>query len=287
VRVAYFTAGTIGAGHHVRGLAIGRGLARILPKEKLDYRTFGPTLPYPVGPTLVHRAVPVAREELMDPKRAPESELANAIREFGPDVLLVDMFWAPLAFVLPSLPCEAWLLLRKCPELWFGGPSPEMRFEPSRFARLLAIEPHLGGGPWREKIEPIVVANPDECRPRDALRKHFGVPDGARLEVVMHAGRPGERARLHRGVDGERVLDLFDDAALFPAAEWLGGADRIASGAGYNSYWEARWLGYADRTTFLPFPRPIDDQAWRVRACEGHTMQDNGADVLARAILGR
>jgi hypothetical protein len=162
-----------------------------------------------------------------------------------------------------------------------------MRFDAGRFARLFAIEPNLGDGPWTDTIEPIVVANPDECRPRDALRRHFGVSEGARLDVVVHAGRAGERARLHRRGSGEQVLDLFDDAALFPAAEWLGGADHIATGAGYNSFWEAQWLGYAGRTTFTPFPRPIDDQAWRVRECAGHTMRENGADMLAHAILGR
>jgi hypothetical protein len=61
----------------------------------------------------------------------------------------------------------------------------------------------------------------------------------------------------------------------------------VATGAGYNSFWEARWLGYADRTTFTAFARPIDDQVWRVRECGAHTMRENGADALARAILGR
>jgi hypothetical protein len=289
VRVAYFTAGTIGAGHHVRGVAIGRGLARVTGEE-VEYRTFGPALPCAGGRRFIHCEVPVSRAELEDPTRAPEGLLARAIGDYRPDVLLIDMFWAPLCFVLPalaSLGCEAWLLLRKCPSAWFGGPSAAMQFEASRYARILAIEPNLGTGPWAETIEPIVVANADECRPKTALRAHFDVPDGVRLDVVVHAGRPGERAEL-RGAGAEaRVLDLFDESSLFPAAEWLGGADRIATGAGYNSFWEAQWLRYAERTTFTPFARPIDDQGWRIRACSAHAMRENGADALARALVGR
>ncbi len=70
----------------------------------------------------------------------------------------------------------------------------------------------------------------------------------------------------------------------FPAAEWLGGADRIVAGAGYNAFWEAHWLGYAERTEWIPFRRTIDDQALRVELSRGMTPRENGADTLARWI---
>ncbi|MGO8996917.1 MAG: hypothetical protein ACLQVI_26685 [Polyangiaceae bacterium] len=286
MRVAYFTAGTVGAGHHVRGLAVRRALARASFQGEL--RTFGPPLPYPGSHTASlapQHELELDRVELSDPRRAPESELAHALRSFDPDLVLVDMFWAPVRFILPSLRAQAWLLVRKCPPVWFVGPNDAVRFDRSSFARVYAIEPGLEVGLESREIEPIVIANPGECRPPDALRRRFGVPSGAKLDVVVHAGRAGERARIEAGHDGARVLDLFGDDALFPAAEWLGGADTIACGAGYNSFWEARWLGYFGRTTFTPFERGIDDQAWRIRACSEHFMRENGADVLARAIL--
>ena len=281
MRVAYFTAGTVGAGHLVRGHAIGRALGRC--GFTGEYRAFGPPVPYPVAADVAYRPVAVDARELRDPARAVGSEIATALAEFRPDLLLVDLFWAPMRHVLPSLGCEAWLLLRTCPRAWFDGP-PDTRFEARQFRRIIGIEP-FRHAVIRESVDPIVVGNPDECRPRTALRERLGVPDGQPLTVTMHAGLAGELAQL--GADQAHRLDLFADDALFPVAEWLPGADRILCAAGYNAFWEARWLGYADRTRFTPLARKIDDQGWRVANCAAHPMRANGADTLAASILGR
>ncbi len=57
------------------------------------------------------------------------------------------------------------------------------------------------------------------------------------------------------------------------------------TGAGYNTYWESKWLGYFDRCYFTPFPCAIDDQAWRMRECADYWPTANGADTLAEWIL--
>jgi hypothetical protein len=138
----------------------------------------------------------------------------------------------------------------------------------------------------REAVDPVVICNPDECRPPGALRERLGVPAGRRLSVVLQAGRRGESEQLQRlAGEGAAVLDLFDPEAPFPAAEWLGGADRIVAGAGYNAFWESRWLGYHERTEWMPFPRSIDDQALRLELGRATRPRENGADVLARWIL--
>jgi len=284
MRVAYFTAGTVGAGHFVRGVAIGRALAR--RGFAGEYRMFGPPLPFPAAAGTAYQPVPVVEEIVRDPARAPESEPARALAAFAPDLLLVDMFWGPLRHVLPLAGCEAWLLVRTCPRVWFTGP-PDTPFEPAQFRRLVAIEP-FRHALLRERIDPIVVCNPDECRPRDALRARLGVPPDRPLVVVTHAGVRGELARIEETAGGEAVarFDLFGPDAPFPIAEWLPGADRIHAGAGYNAFWEARWLGYAARTRFTAFARKIDDQAWRLATCRGYAMQANGADTLASWALG-
>lgn len=282
MRIAYFTAGTVGAGHLVRGLAIGRGLMR--RGFDGDYRMFGPPLAYGIAPPANHTAVAIEAKDARDPQRARTSDLARTLAEFRPDLLLVDMFWASLRHFLPSLGCEAWLLVRKCPGAWFVGPS-DTPYAPEQYRRTIAIEPvrHLA---ITERIDPIVVCNPDECRPPTALRERLGMPPGETLTVVTHAGVAGEIDGIAPAV-GEKAVrcDLHDTEPLFPLAEWLGGADRIFSAAGYNSYWEARWLGYADRTHFAAQPRRIDDQAWRIAACGAHAMRANGADVLAADVV--
>jgi hypothetical protein len=288
MRIAYLTAGTVGAGHFVRGLAIARGLDRA--GFTGTYRMFGPRLPYPVARRCeLYQEVPVREERaaLTHPQLAQTSTLAARLRDFAPDLLVVDLFWAAVRWILPALDVEAWLLVRSCPAAWLRGTN-ETPFAAGQYRRILGIEPiaHAAAG---ETIDPIVICNRDECRPKAALRERLGVPAGRPLAVVLHAGETGDEAALSRAAAGSAAvtLDLFAEDALFPAAEWLAGADRIWSGAGYNAFWEARWLGHARSTTFLPLPRSIDDQAARLRACAGHQPRHNGADVLARSILGR
>lgn len=283
MRVAYFTAGTVGAGHLVRGIAIGRALAR--RAAGVDYRMVGPPLPYAASARDDYQVVAVAEAELRDPERAGASELAAALRAFRPELLVIDLFWAPLRHVLPLADCEAWLLVRCCPRGWFGGPD-DTRYDARRFARVIGIEPHRHTA-IREEIAPIVVCNPDECRPTSALRERLGVPGDRRLVVATHAGVRGEIATVAAGAASAVRLDLYAPDALFPLAEWLPGADTVLSGAGYNAFWEARWLGYAARTRFTPLRRDIDDQAWRVHACGAYPMRANGADALAASIAGR
>jgi hypothetical protein len=283
VKVAYFTAGTVGAGHLVRGAAIGRALLR----AGFDgtYRMFGPVPPFAALAAASYETVPVQSDSVLRHRHlAQTSELAHRLDTYDPDLLLVDLFWAPLRWVLPGLACEAWLLVRSCPDGWLLG-RPDFAFAREQYRRIIGIEPNAHAA-VSEAIDPMVVANPEECRPPEALRDHLGMPAERPVKVVVHAGERGELAELLRvGGDGAVILDLFEPPALYPAAEWLGGADRIVSGCGYNAFWEARWLGYAERTEWVPFRRSIDDQARRLADCRSHRPRANGADTLAHWIL--
>ena len=280
MKIVYFTGGTVGAGHFVRGIAIGRALARA--GLDCDYRMIGPRLPFATARRDDYEAVELRSDpRLRDPRLVLTSELARRLDALRPDLLLVDLFWAPLRWLLPALACEAWLLVRLCPPRWLVGP-PGLPFDGRRFRRILAIEP-IDHPAVSEAIDPIVIANPDECRPPGALRERFGVAADEPVVALLHAGQRGEAARLAAAAPPGRliVLDMFEPAPLFPAAEWLGGADRVVAGTGYNAYWEARWLGWSERSTFVPFPRSIDDQAHRLADFGAVRMRANGADTLA------
>ncbi len=249
----------------------------------------------PVRSPRDYHGVTIDRDELVDPARAPSSELARTLDLLAPDLLVVDMFWAPLVRLLPRAGCEAWLLVRRSPPAWLVGHA-KMPFERAAYARVIAIEPGVDAG---EAIDPIVAIDRGEVLPARALRDRLGVAGGARLDVVVQAGAPDEWRALVRDAPGAvHVFTLggarHDDVPanvrvhddLFPLAPWLVGADAITSGAGYNSFWEARWLGHAARTRFVAFARPVDDQAWRMRAHADHTPRANGADTLAMDIVG-
>jgi hypothetical protein len=289
VRVAFFTAGTHGAGHRARGIAIGRALGRAGCSG--EYRMFGPAPrdgapAFPAVPRRDWEDVEISAAQLAAPETARVTDLAIRLAAFSPDVLVVDMFWAPLRHILPLAGCEAWLLLRSMPAAWLAGP-PGAAFDPMQYARIISIEP-IASGAVTHPIDPVVMVNPDECRPRGALRARLAMAAEQRLVAVMHAGLPGE----HRGLvpaskagDVVTTFDLHEASALFPIAEWLGDADELHCAAGYNAYWEARWLGYAPRTTFSAIARRNDDPAWRIAKCGRYVMRANGADTLAGWIV--
>lgn len=282
MRIAYFTAGTIGAGHLAHGIAILRGLKR--SGCAATYRMFGPKLSYQAAQLDNYQVVDIRPEEVREPLKAAESALALALEDFRPDLLLVDMFWAPLRYILPRLKCEAWLLIRCCPPKWFIG-SAEMPFAPEQFQRIIGIEP-LNYPVLHEAMDPIVICNPGECKPQTALREYLRVSSDQPLVVVTQAGLPGECEAISPKLETGEIFrfNMLAPNTLFPLCEWLYGADAIYCGTGYNSFWEAQWLGYADRTHFTPFGRHIDDQAWRLAHCQEHRMKENGADILAHWI---
>jgi len=286
VRIAFFTAGTHGAGHRARGIALGRALARA--GFAGEYRMFGPapaiavSRDFPALPTADWEEIEIDASRLGSPDPARGTELARRLVAFAPDVLVVDMFWAPLRHILPIAGCEAWLLLRSMPDAWLDGP-PGAKFDLMQFARIISIEP-IASTAVTHAVDPVVVVNREECQPRGALRSRLGIATEQRLVAVMHAGLPGETSELVPAARaGEAVVtfDLRDPGAIFPLAEWIGDADELHSFAGYNAYWEARWLGHAGRTTFRAKLRRNDDQAWRVAKCDRYVMRANGADTIA------
>jgi hypothetical protein len=268
----------------VRGLAIEQGLRR--GGYRGEYRMFGPSSPFPDLTPSFHEAVELSESELLDPVKARESPLALALGRYRPDLLVVDLFWLTVRHLLPLPGCECWLILRSCPPTWMEGPA-GLPFVPDLFRRVIAIEP-MDAAHVTDRIDPVVIRNPDECRPRHALRERLGVATDRQLIVLVYSGGKEERPHVESPHPSAVVytFDLREPGGLFPIAEWLNGADVVVSGAGYNSFWEAHWLGYAPRTTFIPFRATIDNQLWRITACSGHAPRENGADTLARWIAG-
>lgn len=285
-RIAYFTAGTVGAGHLVRGVALGRALQRCGHEQ---YRIFSPPSPFARVAEPWLEPVPIETDLLRNRASADDSAIARALKAYAPDRLVIDLFWVPLALV--QLPCPAWLLLRSVPPAWLVGPR-EARFDAGRYERVFAIEP----APGLERflpLDPVVVCQPSEAVSREALVSWVGADTHAPLRIIARAGLPDDQGLLMErahALDPSatwHTLDLSRSDAPFPAAAWLASmqtGDHLVAGAGYNLYWEARAMGFDVHTTFVPLPRKLDDQAMRA-AMGGPAPARNGADVLARALL--
>lgn len=287
-RVAYFTAGTAGAGHLVRGVALGRALARL---GAATYRIFSPPSPFARVAEPWLETVAIEPSLLRSRATAARSAIAEALAAFAPDQLVIDLFWAPLVFV--PLPCPAVLLLRAVPPAWLVGPT-EAPFDPARYAAVLAIEPAPGLERF-ERLDPIVVSHPahSRARPRAELAALAGRPESEPLRLLVRGGLPSDGAALAAAAAALdprawTTLDLSSPEAPFPAAEWLAAmepGDRLVACPGYNLYWEARVLGFDARTTWVPIARKLDAPAMRA-ALRGPAPLANGADALARRLLG-
>lgn len=288
-RVAFYTSGFIGGGHLALAEAIQRGLTRSGSSLKLKvfYAELG--LTPPAGLSFELTTLSTLPEELRQAESAQASETARALRDFAPDVLLVDLAFRDLRHLLPLPNCEAWLLLRWIPRKLLYGPF-NKTFDPSQYERVIGTEPGL---PFEVpfQLEPLVVCNRDECMPEGSLLERLGVPAGKALSLIAHTGKESEVAgleQLEREAFPQHFVaraTLHDEAALFPLAPWLPDADRIVGGAGYGLYWETRWLGLAARSELRPFSRGIDDQTPRMRHGQSYHMRENGADQLAALLV--
>lgn len=288
MRVCYFTAGSHGAGHLVRAVALQRALVRgghtnvdidvVAPSSALLTRLLGPR----------GHGVTIDAAELRDPHRAAHSALTQTIARLQPDVVVIDVFWVPLVFV--PLPCPAWLLLRSVPAAWLVGPR-EARFDRARYERIFAIEPAPGLESF-EATAPVVVSSVDDRLPRSVLAQHLGVGVEAPLNVIVQGGLGSDAevltAAAHDVDSGPwHRLDMGAAHAPFPAAPLLANADRVVAAPGYNTFWEAQLLGFAQRTTWVPIRRQLDDAAWRASLRGNEALPGNGADTIAAALAHR
>lgn len=286
MRVLFITAGTHGSGHVVRGIALQRALART-GRADIDLVIAAPPSPFLRLAGGAARAVTVDASELRDPASAAAGNLARAIADIAPDLVVIDVFWVPLVFV--PLPCPAWLLLRSVPPAWLVGPK-EARFDVGRYERVIAIEPAPGLERF-EQVPPVVVSNASDALSRADLAARLGVDVDSPLRVIVRGGLDSDGAvlddaaqQVHRGPWHD--FDLHQANAPFPVAPLLAGADHVVAAPGYNTFWESRLLGFAHKTTWVPIKRALDDAHWRA-ALPLSTSTANGADVIAAQMVAR
>jgi hypothetical protein len=157
------------------------------------------------------------------------------------------------------------------------------RLRGAAFERVIEVEP-TGCDQVTDRVPPVVVCNPDEVVP-----DLHSAPRRLRV-VIAHPDAPGEveaaaDAVPCSGATDIRVASLLDKQPVFPLAAHLHAADEVFCAAGYNSFWEARWMGYEHKTTFVSLRCAKGEHDARLK--ELGPMLENGADVLAWQIVER
>lgn len=229
--------------------------------------------------------------EALGPDRYQESKLYQSIVLYRPDVLVVDINWAHLDAFLRDLPCKKVFLTRQIdPRTFrFRTPDRELVFRPEDWDLVLRTEPGFDLPFPSESVEPLVIRNRDEILSAEAARADLGLASEDRSCLFAFNGKIGEGAEAWKSFsyledEGWTVVRSDNrEGGLFPAMDWYNAFDLVVCGAGYNQFWEARYL--RKEAFFVPFPRRFEDQARRIALCSDYEFEENGADQVVRRIL--
>lgn len=237
------------------------------------------------------RVVQMEESEALSPRQYKSSALFREISECSPDVLIVDLFWFALDSFLRELPCKKVFLTRQIdPRTFrFRTADRELVFRPEDWDLVLRTEPGFDLPFPSEAVEPLVLRNRDEILTREAARADLGLGPEDRVCLFAFSGRTGEGAEAWKSFsyledEGWTVVRSDNrEGGLFPAMDWYNAFDLVVCGAGYNQFWEARYL--RKEAYFVPFPRRFEDQARRIALCSDYEFEENGADQVVRRIL--
>lgn len=291
MRLAYYTPGTTGSGRVVLGCAIGTALRRRDPAADFVLLTSSPFVHLADMLDIPYCIVEPDPDGVLIGPRPDESALVQAISEIRPDWLITDYAWHRTQPLRSWLPCKvASVMSQTAPERFIVRHAEgELRFDPSVYDRIYTIEP------WdppfdAEDLDPMILRNADELLSREAAAEELDVDAKRQTALIAVNGAPGEFGELKSRYSyledaGYQVVTSSNYAGgLFPALDYYNAFDLVVCGAGYSQFWEAVY--YQKEAVFVPQPRRFEDQAWRVEACQSYTFTENGADQLARVLLG-
>lgn len=242
--------------------------------------------------------------------------VAASLREYQPDVLVVDTFpkgmLDELGGVLPTLAPQRVLLSPWVNPRYYLRPDVTTAITEHYNALVWCepppdeLKPLLEQCRRVERVPPLLFVRPQDVEPSTAGRQTFGVHEMDRVVLGVGSGDAAtERSQLDALVAASRKPGLrfrvmffahhlpateSNGASvinIFPAGAWLRTCPVLVTSAGYQSYYEAVQANVP--VVFRPLPRPLDHQARRARGEMGlvsiapHTVIDHD-DALASAI---
>ena len=291
MRTAFFTFGS-GAGNLMIGAALYNGLKRAGIRTEFTAITdceFSKHFTSCLGPGFNVRNIRREPEKLF--RDDLNTELFSVLEEISPDLILVYKVWLPIMPLIGEFKCPKILLLRQCPELWMHirtGEHDFIHINTGDYDAALSIEPGFLPEGF-SSVPPLVLKNRDELPSKAEAREALEIEEGKKCCIIAQNGRPGEFERILAESSGTGDLSDYrmiytsnrDTKALslFPLIDYLPAADFIIAGAGYNLFYESRYLNIPGR--FFSFKRDAENPQWRIDNNSGCTFTENGADTIA------
>ena len=218
------------------------------------------------------------------------SILFKTFMDLKPDVLLVDLLWFPLYYLINDLPFRKILLSRQVEDEFFSISTPDAKlvFRPEDFDFIFAIEPFKNCIKM-DSINPIVIRNRDEILSREEALNKLGLDDTSKSCLVAYNGHPGDFKKVKKTysyLEDECYQVVYTtnyEGGIFPVVDYFNAFDLIICGAGYNSFWEA--IYFNKEAVFVPTRAMFESGERRVDECQEYTFVENGADQLVDIVM--
>jgi hypothetical protein len=289
MRILYYTSGLTGSGRLVLGVSIRNALVRLGLRHEFAIAHMAEKSGFLAS--IENTRLPVETATSVNRENFRTSATWRLFEQYRPDVLIVDLVWTNVFHMLPELPCKKIFLTRQvAPEFFsFHHEGLELDFDPAHYDRLFAIEPY-DCPVTVDRINPIVIRNPDEILPREEAVRRLRL-DPAKphclfsLNLEEKAARETAKAYSYLEEEGYQIFySSLMAGGLFPIADFLDAFDMVITGGGYNAFWEAVY--FKKESVFIPVRTIFEDQAWRIDNCQDYEFTENGADELAEIIAG-
>ena len=291
MRAAFFNTGS-GTGGLMAGASVFNGLKRAGLRPEFTAVTdceFSDKFTAYFGPDFRVRTIRPEPEKLFTDDL--NTELYRTLRDINPELIVVYMLWLPVMPILEEFDCPKLLLIRECPERWMHlrtGEHDFIHINTGDYDAALSIEPGFLPDGF-SSVPPLVLKNRDELPSKAEAREALEIEEGKKCCIIAQNGRPGEFERIL--AEGSGTNDISDyrmiyttnrnseALSLFPLIDYLPAADFIIAGAGYNLFYECRYLDIPGR--FFSFERNAENPQWRIDNNSSCTFTENGSDVIA------
>lgn len=291
MRLVYFTSGLTGVGRIIIGIAVGNAFRRAGIPVELNIINSSPFAHLINHFGYRHTEIRPDPIDRVIGERYASSVTFRTMTQLNPDVLIVDL-WHPLVRFIHTMRAKKIFITRQVDDRYFtmDAPGGALRFDPSSYDRLFAIEPFRSCIDL-QPLSPFIIRNRDEIMSRDEACTRLGIDPGGRNCLLALSGDPVEIDRVmqscaHLEAEGWFMVNsnAFGGRGIFPTVDYFNAFDRLVCGAGYNAYWEARF--FDKKADFIPTARTIFEScSRRIAECADYRFERNGADELVGIIM--
>lgn len=291
LKIAYYTSGVTGTGRIVRGIAIGNAFRR--NKYNIDFTILHASNFNFLIINSHYNSIKIGPEniECFGKKEYSSSLSYKALVSLNPDILIVDLLWFPLNHFIEELPCKKIFLCRQVDDNFFTIPL-ELEtkiFNSKQYDIIVAIEPFSSKIQFTHQINPIIIRNKNEILPKKDALNLLNIDESTKNCLLYFNGNPGDFEKVLNDYsylvdEGYNIISTTNyNSGLFPAVDYFNAFDLIVCGAGYNSYWEAKYFN--KDTIIIPTFATFESGERRLNECGDYEFEENGADQLVNIIM--